>query len=99
MSAALNGPYINVERWTVTYEGKVVPFLHVTKDAGGLWLTLDERLAYFFRTEEELLNAVPLVANAMAFGAGYPCFGADRKRNEFNVTLTVLGEVPTPVQH
>lgn len=89
------GPYGSGHTWRVLYEGKSVPNLHVRKDPDCVWLVLDERMEFHCENEAALKNAVPIVANAMAFGAGYPCFGVSHKRNEYNVPVTYIASLPS----
>ena len=45
-------------------------------------------------TKDEIVNWMPILANAMAVAAGYPCHGRDLpKMNPFNLRMSCIGSV------
>lgn len=96
----LIGPFAKEEYFTLTYEGKKIPYvtavyLKDTDGTEGYLVKLDDRMMFGPWTENDLLRVLPLLANAMAFSAGYPCFGVDEKRGKFNTTITGIYDKPT----
>ncbi len=94
----LVGPFITREYHRAVINGFEVPHIKIFplsgQDDGKTEIMLDERMVYVFDTAnvDLILN---LVANAMAFGAGYPCFGSENKHNPFRVGLLPLGPINT----
>jgi hypothetical protein len=90
----LVGPFI--EEWRVTADGFRVPNMTARPNEDGtVTLCLDERFA-IDATPEEAGKWICFVANAMAIGAGYSCFGANsvKRPNPFKVGM--IGLAPPP---
>jgi hypothetical protein len=91
------GPF-HSEYYQVTIDGYQVPKLKALKRSGAqdgiITLVLDGRLAIDI-ADDQLDPWLWLVANAMAIGAGYSCFGENSVKdpNPFKVKLLGLGEV------
>lgn len=95
----IHGPFR--PEYKITLDGFIVPWLTAqpTED-GKYFLTVDGRLGMADSVSvEEMSNWMPLLANAMAVAAGYPCFGEDRaaplitptrKTNPFNQLMFSL---------
>lgn len=67
------GPF--VEEWKVTCDGYIVPKLSaVVQEGDHIVLMLDERFLVE-GPKEEVSKYIPIIAHAMAIGAGYSCFG------------------------
>lgn len=85
----IHGPFLPVH--TVTLDGYVVPYITVTPMEGKdeIYVYVDGRFGIRVPvTKAELDNWMPILANAMAVAAGYPCHGADRpKTNPFAVRM------------
>ena len=81
----------------VTIDGFAVPNIEVGEDpATGLWcLFLDRRYGTDPIPIEELHRWLPMIANAMAIGAGYSCHGANSvwRPNPFKVQVSCIGSV------
>lgn len=73
------GPF---EENRVVLEGKLIPKLTAQREGDNISLCLDNRLSIAV-PKEAAYDVAWLVANAMAIGAGYPCFTADRKTEAF----------------
>ncbi len=99
IGAELHGPFVSKETFALSYEGKRIPFVNAEIIDGDYWVRLDDRMVFGKFTEQELLNILPLLANCMAFSAGYPCFGTDKKYEQFNCTINrvVMSGKPTLV--
>ncbi len=67
---------------SVFWEGRLVPHLHAYDRGDKIEFLLDGRMSWEF-PRSEAFNALSFMANAMAVGAGYPCFTADKKREGF----------------
>jgi hypothetical protein len=90
----IHGPFL--PEYRVTLDGYRVPFLTVHPVGNDEFsLTIDRRFGIHKPvTKDELDNWMPILANAMAVAAGYPCFGADTKKmNPFNVRMSSLGSI------
>ena len=97
MGVEIHGPFL--PEYFVTLNGYRVPFLTVHPlDDGRYSVTIDRRFGIHLPvTKDELDNWMPILTNAMAVAAGYPCFGADvKKMNPFNVRMSSLGSIDPP---
>ena len=94
--ANLIGPMATYEHYEVSVKGFKVPNIKVKKysgeNDGRSEILLDNRLAYII-DDHELDVVLALVADAMAFGAGYASHGQPEKRNEHYVKVMHIGEV------
>jgi hypothetical protein len=83
-------------KWAVTCDGFKVPYLSaIVREDGGIMLMLDGR--YLIEgTKDEVNKWVPYIANALAIGAGYSCFGVNsvKEPNPFKVGMTGIGDIP-----
>jgi len=59
-------------------------------------LTFDNRWAYDFATEAEVLHVVGLVADAMAVAAGWACHGSANRLNRHGPTVAARPPDPNP---
>ena len=89
MSAEYIGPFENY--YEVTVDGYKVPRIKANKvhnGDGDEWdLLLDDRFS-IIATGEEIEKWLWIVANAMAIGAGYSCFGENSvKINEYKCAI------------
>ena len=74
--------------------GRLVPNMTMHEQASGeIGFMLDDRMMWTF-PREIASQVAQFAANAMAIGAGYPCFTADKKREAFTATVSCLGEIP-----
>jgi hypothetical protein len=91
--AQLIGPMETFEHYEVAVKGFIVPNIKVKKFSGESdgrsEIILDDRLSYII-DDNELDVVLALVADAMAFGAGYASHGQPEKRNEFYVKATLI---------
>lgn len=86
------GPF--VEEWRVTCDGYVVPKLRaIVQEGDHIILTMDDRFM-IEGSREEVSKWVPMLANALAIGAGYSCFGQNSVKdpNPFQVEMMGIGE-------
>lgn len=78
----------------VFVQGRLVPDMTVHEQASGeIGLMLDSRMMWIF-PREIAAHVAEFAANAMAIGAGFPCFTADKKREAFASKVTMIGELP-----
>jgi len=81
----------------VTIDGYVVPLVEVGEDPStGLWcLFLDGRYGTPPVDIEELHRWLPMIANAVAIGAGYSCHGENSvwRPNPHKVRVSCIGTV------
>ena len=68
--------------YDVFWEGRLVPKIHAYDRGDTIEFVLDGRLGWEFPREIAFL-ALGFAANAMAIGAGYAHFGADKKIEAF----------------
>lgn len=66
-----HGPF---QQYKLTIDGYRIPYLTGLKKDGRWYFTLDERFGVDV-PERDGLGVAWLIANALAFGAGYSCFG------------------------
>lgn len=66
----------------VIWEGRVVPKLLAYDKGEKIDFVLDGRLGFEF-PRQIAFQALAFAANAMAVGAGFPCFSADKKIEHF----------------
>ena len=66
----------------VIIEGRMVPQMTMRETETGVTLLLDGRMAWVF-PKQLAHHAASFAANAMAIGAGFPCFTAERKVEHF----------------
>lgn len=88
------GPF--VEQWAVTLDGYRVPKLSaIVCESGNIMLSLDNRFL-IEATQEEAAKWLWIVANAMAIGAGYSCFGENSVKdpNPFKVGMNKISMKP-----
>jgi hypothetical protein len=94
--AELIGPMATYEHYEVSVKGFKVPHIKVKKYTGEgdgrSEIILDDRLSYII-DDNELDVVLALVADAMAFGAGYASHGQSEKRNEHYVKVHHIGEI------
>ena len=94
--AELIGPMATYEHYEVSVKGFKVPNIKIKKymgeSDGKSEIILDDRLSYII-DDTELDVVLALVADAMAFGAGYASHGQPNKRNEHYVKVMQIGEV------
>ena len=90
----VHGPFL--PEYKVTLGGYHVPYITVQPVDDKFFITVDGRMGMHLPvTKDELDNWMPILANAMAVAAGYPCHGRDLpKFNPFNMRMSSLGEVP-----
>lgn len=75
------GPF---HEWRVSFDGRMIPLLSGKQTPDGrVHLCLDHRFGAEFSTHEDAHQAVYLIANAMAIGAGYPSMYAETKDRPF----------------
>ena len=90
----VHGPFL--PEYRVTLGGYHVPYITAqpTED-GKFFVTVDHRMGMHLPvTKDELDNWMPILANAMAVAAGYPCHGRDLpKMNPFNLRMSSLGSI------
>lgn len=86
----LIGPF---EEYRVVLEGKLIPNLTAFREGDSICLVLDRRLSISV-PKDRAYDVAWLVANALAIGAGYPCFTADRKTEAFASNCIALGALP-----
>lgn len=89
------GPFI--EEWKVSLHGYRVPKLAaLLRKDGNIMLSLDERFL-IEGSREEVSKWIHFVANAMAIGAGYSCYGENSVKdpNPFKAGMVGLSELPT----
>lgn len=81
----------------VTIDGYLVPQIEVGEDPStGKWcLFLDRRYGTEPVELEELHRWLPIVANALAIGAGYSCHGENSvdRPNPYKVRVSCIGTV------
>lgn len=89
----LIGPFI--EEWRVMANGFRVPKMTARPNENGtVSLCLDERFV-IDATPEEAGKWIGFVANAMAIGAGYSCFGENSQEvNPYKVGMVGLASPP-----
>ena len=90
----VHGPFL--PEYRVTLSGYHVPYITVQPVEGDkFFVTVDGRMGIHMPvTKDELDNWMPILANAMAVAAGYPCHGRDLpKMNPFNLRMSSLGVV------
>lgn len=80
------------QKWDVVSHGYSVPYLTAIKcENGNVLLSLDGRFL-IEGTEEETQKWIPMIANAMAIGAGYSCHGKNSQPlNRFKCGVVNLG--------
>lgn len=84
------GPF--VEEWRVSIDGYPIPKLTaIVRQDGNIMLCLDGRFG-IDGTPEECAKWLWIVANAMAIGAGYSCFGENSVKdpNPFKVKMACI---------
>ena len=74
----------------VIWDGRLVPNITARERGDQIEFTLDGRLVWTF-PREWAFHALDFAANAMAFGAGYPCFTADKKVEAFAPSVSMFG--------
>ncbi len=79
---------------SVFWEGRLVPKLTAYDRGERIEFILDGRMSWEF-PREQAFDALGFMANAMALGAGYPCFTADHKVEAFAVKVMQLGDIPS----
>jgi hypothetical protein len=88
------GPF--QEQWKVSLGGYRLPMVSaIPQEDGNICLSLDER--YLIEgTPEECAKWLWFVANAMAIGAGYSCFGENSSKdpNPFKVQMARIALPP-----
>ncbi len=85
------GPF---EEYRVVLEGKLIPNLTAFREGEKeVCLVLDHRLSISVPAERAY-DVAWLVANALAIGAGYPCFSADRKTEAFAAGCSAIKMPP-----
>lgn len=75
---------------SVFWEGRRVPNLVAYDRGDRIEFVLDGRMSWEF-PRTQAFNALSFMANAMAIGAGYPCFAADHKMEAFASKVVCLG--------
>lgn len=82
------GPF---QDYRVTINGYRVPRLRAVRVNGMISLTLDERFGLDIPDDERALPIIEFMAQAMAIGAGYSCFGENSQEvNLYKCRLTGL---------
>ena len=75
--------------YRVTIDGYEVPKLRAVRVNGLISMTLDHRFGCDIPDDNRAQSIIWFIANVMAVGAGYSCFGEDaRPANPFNCRLT-----------
>ena len=88
------GPFL--EEWRVTLDGYEVPNLTaIVREDGDIMLSLDHRYG-ITGTLEECGKWLSFLANAMAIGAGYSCFGEGSVRDPNPFQRKLTGLMPQP---
>lgn len=87
----IEGPF--PEHYRAIVYGYEVPHIKIYKTAGGnVEIVLDNRLSIVV-PEVTVDYWMPLVAHAMAFGAGYSCFGENSiPRNDYKHRISTIDE-------
>lgn len=86
------GPF---EENRVVLDGRLIPKLTAhRREDGSVVLHLDHRFGLDCADDGIAYVTACFVANAMAIGAGYPCFTADDKFKPFASRCTPLGDGP-----
>lgn len=85
--AAMKGP--EQSGLSVIIEERVVPNLAMRETATDVVFVLDGRLTFGF-PKAIAHQAAAFAANAMAIGAGFPCFAADHKCEAFAPKVAVI---------
>lgn len=75
---------------SVFWEGRLVPNVHAYDRGEVIEFILDGRMSWEF-PREVAFQALGFMANAMAIGAGYPCFTADKKVEAFAPKVMMIG--------
>lgn len=75
----------------VIWQGRVVPKLKAIDQGAEIMFILDNRLGWSF-PREWAFHALDMMANAMAIGAGYPCFTAEEKFKPFAPKASFISE-------
>lgn len=79
MSTEYHGPFENSYPYRITVDGFEVPKVQGKKMEDGTWRFLLDGRFEWDATEAEVQQWMWIVANAMAIGAGYSCFGENSK--------------------